>query len=137
MLDPPLAKPSIDTAIVQELGPSDPSMWEPNNFTEWERREKVRVFLAAWTVQMSEERTLRTLYAKLIFSLVSFEVVAAFALLVLIGLSILKLDSDVLKVLFTALLGQIFGLAYLVTKYLFSQPLRHSISDWIKDERNN
>ncbi|MBQ0819367.1 hypothetical protein KBI52_03865 [Microvirga sp. HBU67558] len=122
-----IAKPSIRTEVLGEVTPGDPSTWQPNSFDEWEGRERVRAYLSVWTQQMDEERRLRSLYAKLIFGLVSFEVVAAFILLLLLGSGTITLDAGLLKILFPAVLTQVFGLAYLVTKYLFNQPMKHAI----------
>jgi hypothetical protein len=121
------SKPPAVKAVGKELRPGDPSTWSPNSFTEWEASEKLRAYLQAWTQQMNEERSLRSLYAKLIFGLVAFEIVGGMALLTLIGAGVLQIDVNLLKVVFTAGLAQVFGLGLLVTRYLFGKPLQHSM----------
>ena len=114
--------------------PGDPTVYQPQNFDEYLAREKVRTFLGAWTDQMVHERSLRSLAAKVIFGLIGGQVLAVFAVVVLQGLGDLKLDVKVMQMLIPSVLGDVFGLGFVVTKYLFSQPLRHSLDGLVKGQ---
>ena len=72
---------------------------------------------------MDQERGMRAFYAKLIFGLISFEVGCAFLLIFLNGLGYFEMDVGLLKILFPSVLAQVFGLGYLVTRYLFGKQL--------------
>ena len=120
------------TTRLQEIVPGDPSVWQPQSFSEWEARERTKTFLAAWTDQMVHERSLRSLAAKVIFGLIGAQVLAVFAVLALQGLDVLRLEVGVLQVLIPSVLGDVFGLGFVVTKYLFSQPLRHGLDALVK-----
>jgi hypothetical protein len=119
--------PAVVTTVVSEIQPGDPTLWRPQSFSEWEQLERAKTFLAAWSEQVADERALRRGYAKAIFGLISFQVFAVFGLLVAQGLGKVTLDISLLKVLLPSVLSEVFGLGYLVAKYLFSQPLRHSL----------
>lgn len=124
--------PSKPTSVVDVLGevkPQDGSSWEPNNFAEWEARERLQAYLRVWSQQTDDERKMRSLYAKMIFSLICVEVALAFVLMLLIGADVLHFDVTLLKVLFPSVLAQVFGLGYLVTRYLFGKQLSLPISE--------
>lgn len=121
------APPSAVTEVGAELAPGSPDVWQPGSYKEWEGRERTRAFLAAWSQQMSHERELRSLSAKCIFGLVVAQVAGAFGLVAAQGAGWLALDPSILKVLIPSVLTEVFGLGYLVVKYLFNQPLRHGL----------
>lgn len=105
---------------------NDPAeLWTPQTYEEWEARERLLVTLNAWEAQANQERTLRGRCAWMIFSLAAFQTLAAAALLLALGRSWLSLDPDFLKILFSALLAEVFGLFFVVARYLFNQPLRY------------
>ncbi len=81
---------------------------------------------------MVHERSLRSLAAKVIFGLIGAQVLGVFAVLALQGLDVLHLDVGVLQVLIPSVLGDVFGLGFVVTKYLFSQPLRHGLDALVR-----
>lgn len=122
-------KPKSVVSILGEVKPEDGSSWEPGNFAEWEAREKLQAFLRVWSQQADDERRMRSLYARMIFSLICAEVAFAFVLIVLIGADLLRFDVTLLKVLFPSVLAQVFGLGYLVTRYLFGKQLPLPISE--------
>lgn len=123
------AKPKSVVDVLGEVRPQDGSSWEPNNFAEWEARERLQAYLRVWSQQTDDERKMRSLYAKMIFSLICVEVAFAFLLIVLIGAEVLHFDVTLLKVLFPSVLAQVFGLGYLVTRYLFGKQLSLPISE--------
>jgi archaellum biogenesis protein FlaJ (TadC family) len=122
-------KPKSVVDVLGEVRPQDGSSWEPNNFAEWEARERLQAYLRVWSQQTDDERKMRSLYAKMIFSLICVEVAFAFLLMVLIGAEVLHFDVTLLKVLFPSVLAQVFGLGYLVTRYLFGKQLTLPISE--------
>ena len=126
------ALPTTPASQLQEIEPGDPSVWQPQTFSEWEALEKTKTFLAAWTDQMVHERSLRSLAAKVIFGLIGAQVLGVFGVLALQGLDVLRLDIGVLQVLIPSVLADVFGLGFVVTKYLFSQPLRHGLDALVK-----
>jgi len=123
------SKPKSVVDVLDEVKPHDGASWEPNNFAEWEARERLQAYLRVWSQQTDDERRMRSLYAKMIFSLICAEVAFAFALILLIGADILRFDVTLLKVLFPSVLAQVFGLGYLVTRYLFGKQLSLPISE--------
>jgi hypothetical protein len=86
---------------------------------------------------MSHERELRSFSAKCIFGLVVVQVVASFGLIIAEGAGRLAIDPSVLKVLIPSVLTEVFGLGYLVVKYLFNQPLRHGLDTLVTGARKN
>lgn len=85
---------------------------------------------------MSHERSLRTFSAKWIFALIVAQVVATFALVIAQGVGWLQIDKEILQILIPSVLAEVFGLGLLVTKYLFSQPLRHGLDSLVEGARN-
>ncbi|HEX8431551.1 MAG TPA: hypothetical protein VF625_09695, partial [Longimicrobium sp.] len=80
--------------------------------------------------------SLRTFSAKWIFVLIVVQVVATFALVIAQGVGWLQIDKEILQILIPSVLGEVFGLGFLVTKYLFSQPLRHGLDSLVEGARN-
>src|SRR5579864_2678281 len=100
-------------------------LWLPTTYEEWEARERLLVALSAWEAQANQERTLRGRCAWMIFSLAVFQSLAGAALLLGLGRGWLSLDPDFLKILYSALLAEVFGLFFVVARFLFNQPLRY------------
>ncbi|MBY3413133.1 hypothetical protein V7796_12420 [Rhizobium laguerreae] len=123
------SKPKSVVDVLDEVKPQDGSSWEPNNFAEWEARERLQAFLRVWSQQSDDEREMRSLYAKMIFTLICAEVAFAFLLIFLVGAGILHFEVTLLKVLFPSVLAQVFGLGYLVTRYLFGKQLTPPINE--------
>ncbi len=128
-------RPSI-VLDAEELGTGDPSIWRPGSYQEWEARERTRTFLAAWAQQMHHEQKLRTMGAKTIFWLIGLQVAGAFGVVTAQGLGWLALDLELLKVLLPSVLAEVFGLGFVVTKYLFSQGLRHGLDSLVQGTRD-
>jgi hypothetical protein len=133
--DPDTTAPgTASPTSITEISPGDPSVWQPKSFPEWEAREKAKTFLTAWTDQMVHERALRSLAAKVIFGLIGAQVLGVFGVVTFQGLGFLVIDVKVLQVLIPSVLADVFGLGFLVTKYLFSQPLRHGLDALVKEK---
>jgi hypothetical protein len=131
----PQGRPAIVVAA-EEVRQGDPSLWTPGSFAEWEASEKVKTFLSAWALQMGQELKLRSMGAKVIFWLIGLQVVGAFGLVIAQGLGALSVDISVLKVLIPSVFGEVFGLGFVVTKYLFNQSLRHGLDSLAKGSRD-
>lgn len=123
--------------VGKELVPGSPDVWQPTSFKEWEGQEKTRAFLTAWSQQMSHERDLRSFSAKCIFGLITLQVVAAFGIVIAQGIGLLALAPAVLQWLVPAVLTEVFGLGFLVVKYLFNQPLRHGLDSLVTGVRKS
>lgn len=105
---------------------TDPAeLWTPKTYEEWEARERLLVVLNAWEAQANQERILRSRCAWMIFSLAAFQSLAGAGLLLGLGRGWLSLDPDFLKILYSALLAEVFGLFFVVARYLFNRPLMY------------
>jgi hypothetical protein len=124
------------TEVRGEIAPSAVDTWQPSSYNEWEARERAKTFLSAWSEQMSHERSLRAFSAKSIFALIVAQVVATFSLVIAQGLGWLQIDHTILQILIPSVLAEVFGLGFLITKYLFSQPLRHGLDSLVEGSRN-
>jgi hypothetical protein len=107
--------------------PKELSPWQPTTFNEWERQAQLSVFLPAWEEQANQERILRGRCAWMIFSLSAFQSLAGVALLIGIGLQVFVIEANLLKILFSGALTEIFGLFFILARYLFNQPLRYTM----------
>lgn len=128
---PPPSNPALVTEVRGEISPRGSDAWQPTSYREWEDRERAKTFLAAWSEQMSHERSLRSFSAKWIFALIVLQVVATFLLVLAQGLGWIEIDKQILQVLIPSVLAEVFGLGFLVVKYLFSQPLRHGLDSLV------
>jgi hypothetical protein len=129
----PTSSPS--KIILGEIRPGDPSTWQPRSFDEWQSRERLQTFLSAWSEQIRDERMLRRRFSGWIFTLISLQTLGVFALVVADGAGWMTLRLEVLQVLIPSVLAEVFGLGFLVAKYLFSQPLRHSLDSLVAKGR--
>jgi hypothetical protein len=128
---PPPSSPALVTEVRSEISPRGSDAWQPTSYREWEDRERAETFLTAWSEQMSHERSLRSFSAKWIFALIVLQVVATFLLVLAQGLGWIEIDKQILQVLIPSVLAEVFGLGFLVVKYLFSQPLRHGLDSLV------
>lgn len=121
-------EPSHELVITEtEIIAGSVDVFQPRSFDEWEKQERSKTVLGAWSQQMTHERGLRTRVANWVFGLVVLQVVATFGVIVLQGLGLLQLDNALIKILIPTEAGEVLGLAYIVTKYLFSEAQRKSL----------
>lgn len=125
--------PTIVKELVNEVKPGSLD-WVPQSAEEWIAVEKSKVFLDVWKGQQNQERGLREKYAHWVFVLISIQLVVVFGLVIFIGLKWLDFDDNIIEILIPSVISEIFGMGFLVVKYLFSKPSR-SISDFIKDSK--
>jgi hypothetical protein len=129
-------KDRVLPVIESELLPGDRGVWAPKSFDEWVARERTTTFLTAWAEQLTHERDLRGYWARRIFYLIAAQVAGAFGLVIAQGLQWIQVAPEVLQILIPAVLTEVFGLGFLVVKYLFSQPLRHSLDTLLEGSRH-
>lgn len=122
--------------VIGEVNPGAPDVWQPTSYVEWEAQQRTTTFLGAWSDQMGDERSLRRFCSKWIFFLITIQVFAAFGVVIAQGLGWITIDIGLLKVLIPSVLTEVFGLGFVVTKYLFSQPLRHSLDSLVRKSRS-
>ena len=122
--------------VAGEITPADPSAWQPTSFEEWNAREQTRTILNVWSDQMTHERSLRAKCANWAFALIALQVLAVFVLVMVDGMGVIRLNTTVLSILIPSVLTEVFGIGLIVTKYLFSQPLRQSIDSLLKGITN-
>jgi hypothetical protein len=125
----------LDAEVLQEVKPGDSSVWQPKSYQQWERRERTRTVLDAWSKQMDHERQLRGRVTNWVLGLLSAQLVTMFGIVILAGYGVFTLSDPVVHILtvFTpSVFGEIVGLGFVVVKYLFSQPLRSGLDALVK-----
>ncbi len=105
---------------VKELkGDVEENYWQPQSLLEWTEIQKTLAFLDAWTKQQEQERGLRKMIGIWVFILISVQVLGVFTLVVLTTITHIRLNFDIIKILIPSVLTEIFGMGFLVVKYLF------------------
>ena len=69
-----------------------------------------------------QDRTERKLFARSIFILLTFFIVATLAVIVLVGAGLLDLDNAVLITILSTMSANVIGIFIYVVKYLFNKP---------------
>jgi hypothetical protein len=98
--------------------------WDATSFEELDAQVRLQFFLNQWAEQANQERTLRARCAWMIFFLATFQSMSATALLFALGFGGFVLDTTVLTIVFSGTLTEIFGLFYILAKFLFKEPLQ-------------
>lgn len=105
-----------------KLGEIQPGqLWAPTSLDEWIKREEARHRLRSEAFQLEQERSLRSRCATLIFWLAALQSAGGFVILFLVGLGCLEFTGNTLTLIFSGLLAEIFGLLFVVTRFLFSR----------------
>lgn len=94
--------------------------FQPTNIDEWQLKKQITVFLATWEKQNDQERSLRKMIGVWVFILISFQVFGVFFLIFLDAIKCITLNQSLVQILIPSVLTEIFGLGYVVTKYLFN-----------------
>jgi len=92
--------------------------WTPQNIEEWNAVQETSVFLKAWATQQDEERSLRSMLCVWVFILITAQIVGIFTLVV-ISPAFVSLDEGLVKILIPSILAEVFGMGFIVVKYLF------------------
>jgi hypothetical protein len=114
--------PSYVRSVVGEL---DPNYWKPQSMHEWAEMAQTAAYLKTWIQQQDQERSLRKVIAIWVFILISLQVAGVFTLVVLDACGVLKLNQAIVQILIPSVLGEVFGMGFVVVKYLF-RPLNLS-----------
>jgi hypothetical protein len=108
-------------AFIKEVtGDVELGYWEPQTLAEWAEVQKTAVSLQAWVQQQQEERKLRRMVGIWVFILMSVQIVGVFALVTLDAMRLLALNATLVKLLIPSVLAEVFGMGYVVVKYLFT-----------------
>ena len=107
--------PTYVTAITAELAPG---AWRPESLQEYLEMQESSTFLRAWAEQQESERSLRKMIGIWVFCLISLQIVGVFGVVIWDG-GQRKVDAGLVKVLVPSVLGEVFGMGFVVVKYLF------------------
>ena len=124
-------RPAGQPLFVQEVtGELEPGYWVPQCLAEWLEVQRTTVFWGAWGQQQQEERNLRRMLGIWVFILMSAQVAAVFGFILLDAAKVVTLNTTVVQLVLPCVLGEVFGMGYLVVKYLFgphaaAPPTRH------------
>lgn len=108
--------PSFVTTVTGELGPE---YWHPQTFQEWTEMTKTSALVSVWVEQQTQERSLRKTIGIWVFILITLQIVGVFAIVVLDALKLLQLNQSIVEFLIPSVLGEVFGMGFVVVKYLF------------------
>ena len=107
-------------AFVQSItGEVDSEYWTPQTVEEWTDVQKTTVCLHIWTQQQQQERGLRKLIGIWVFIIITLQVVGVFTLVVFDAWKILSMNIEIVKFLIPSVLTEVFGMGFIVVKYLF------------------
>ena len=70
--------------------------------------------------QQAQERSLRKKIGIWVFILITLQVTGVFGLVFLDACKLLMLNTDIVKFLIPSVLSEVFGLGFVVVKYLFN-----------------
>lgn len=126
---------SLPNQITQTFG--EPSLNSlavtPQNVYEHVYSTKAEAILQEWKQQCHEERQIRRQYAKWTLIVLVLQSLGFFIIMLLIGIKKVELSDTVINIFVISVLGEMFGLATLIYKYLFNSGSEGSIINLIKD----
>jgi len=82
---------------------------------------KSEALIDEWRRQCDQDRKMRGRFATWVFILASGQIILMFALIALVGFEFFKFPGYIVEVTIPSMLSEIFGLAYLVVRYLFTK----------------
>jgi len=95
-----------------------PDSWRPQTLREWTEVQETSALLTAWTEQQGHERALRKMVAIWVFVLISLQILGVFGVVATEGAN-RKLNPELVKLLIPSVLAEVFGMGFIVVKYLF------------------
>lgn len=95
------------------VGPKD--IYEKIYYTQSE------ALIEEWRSQCNQDRSMRGRFATWVFILASGQIIFMITLIILIGFDILKYPGRIIEVAIPSMLTEIFGMAFLVVKFLFTK----------------
>ena len=102
-------------SVTAELAPG---AWQPESLQEYLELQERTTFLGAWGEQQKSERSLRKMIGIWVFCLISLQIVGVFGVVIWDG-GQHKVDAGLVKFLIPSVLGEVFGMGFVVVKYLF------------------
>jgi hypothetical protein len=110
----------LPSFVAHVVGEVEPGYWKPKSVNEWAEVKKTTAFLDAWIAQQTQERSLRKMIGIWVFVLMTLQVAGVFGLVFLDAWKLLVLNIDIVKFLIPSVLSEVFGLGFVVVKYLFN-----------------
>jgi hypothetical protein len=117
-------------------GEVEPGYWKPQSIEEWSEVQKITAFLKAWIQQQGQERSLRKMIGIWVFILITLQVIGVFGLVVLDACKVLVMNAEIVKFLIPSVLSEVFGMGFVVVKYLF-KPASINPLDFERQRRGN
>ena len=117
-------------------GEVDFGYWKPQSIEEWTEVQQITAFLNAWIQQQWQERSLRKMIGIWVFILITLQVIGVFGLVVLDACKVLMMSADIVKFLIPSVLGEVFGMGFVVVKYLF-KPININPLDFRRQRRGD
>jgi hypothetical protein len=111
----------LPQSIKEVFDELEPSYWTPKTVDEWSTVVRTNAVLNAWQEQQVQERNLRKIYAGWVFGLITFQIIMIFFLVFFDSISWIVIKETTAKILLPSALGEIFGMGFLVVKYLFGK----------------
>jgi hypothetical protein len=94
---------------------------------------RIRRLIQSWAMQQTQERQLRTLYAKWFIYLLAAQLFFMFLAFFLMGFQFFVISDMQFNTFFISSFGEIVSLVLIVTKYLFSRSDDVKILETLKD----
>jgi len=111
---------SLPSFIKSVDGEVEAGYWKPQSVQEWAEIQKTTAFLGVWVQQQRQERSLRKMIGIWVFILISLQVIGVFGLVVVDAIKLFTLNITIVQLLIPSVLGEVFGLGFVVVKYLFN-----------------
>lgn len=113
-------KENLPPYVQSVSGELEPDYWKPQSLHEWTEMAETTAYLNVWRQQQEQERSLRKTIAIWVFILITLQVVSVFTLVLLDAYKIFILNTEIVKFLIPSVLSEVFGLGFVVVKYLFN-----------------
>ncbi len=110
--------PSFIEAIAGEV---ENGYWKPQTLEEWTAYQQTSAFVTVWVKQQDQERSLRKMIGIWVFVLITFQVLGVFGLVALDACKLITINTEIVKFLIPSVLGEVFGMGFIVVKYLFKR----------------
>jgi hypothetical protein len=113
-----VATTNLPVFLKEITGVLEPGSWKPQSLLEWKEVQESSTLLTAWAEQQGHERGLRRMICVWVFVLISLQIVGVFAI-VIADAGSKKIDPTLVKFLIPSVLTEVFGMGFVVVKYLF------------------
>lgn len=110
----------LPSFIQSVKGEVEADYWKPQSIQEWTEVQKTTAFLGVWIQHQGQERSLRKMIGIWVFILITLQVIGVFGLVVLDAIKLFTLNTTIVQLLIPSVLGEVFGLGFVVVKYLFN-----------------